>query len=106
MAVFSVNGIQLHVAQAGTGVPVLLLLHGFPEFSYGWRHQIEDLTRAGFQLWMPDQRGYHLSDKPPRIAAYSLDELAKDILGLADAMGRWRGGLPINILIGSKNWRF
>lgn len=81
------NGIKLHVAQAGEGMPVLLL-HGFPEFWYGWHPLIEPLTEAGYQLWMPDQRGYNLSDKPDTIQAYSLDEITKDILGLADAMGR------------------
>ncbi len=83
------NGIQLHVARAGSenGTPVLLL-HGFPEFWYGWQNQIEALSRAGYWLWMPDQRGYNLSDKPKSLAAYSLDELVKDILGIADVMGR------------------
>lgn len=82
------NGINLHVAEAGpaTGLPVLLL-HGFPEFWYGWRHQIDALANAGYHVIAPDQRGYNLSDRPHGIAAYDLDVLARDIIGLADALG-------------------
>ncbi|PJF20860.1 MAG: alpha/beta hydrolase [Phototrophicales bacterium] len=83
-----VNGINLHVVQAGdpTGIPVILL-HGFPEFWYSWRNQIEPLVQAGFRLYMPDQRGYNLSDKPKDVAAYNMDILADDIIGLMDAIG-------------------
>ncbi len=82
------NGIHLHTVQAGpeTG-PLVLLLHGFPEFWYGWRKQIPALADAGYRVWVPDQRGYNLSDKPPAIAAYNLDTLALDIVGLMDAAG-------------------
>lgn len=84
-----VNGVQLYVVQAGEApARPVLLLHGFPEFWYSWHSLIDPLTKAGYRLWMPDQRGYHLSDKPASLAAYSLDEIAKDILGLADAMGQ------------------
>ena len=80
------NGIQLHVVQDGpvTG-PLIILLHGFPEFWYGWRAQIPYLAAAGFRVWVPDQRGYNLSDKPRALSAYTLDELAADVLGLIDA---------------------
>jgi len=82
------NGIRLQVTQAGTRYgPLVLLLHGFPEFWYGWRRQIRPMVEAGFRVWAPDQRGYNLSDKPQGIAAYRLDELARDILGLIDAAG-------------------
>ncbi len=83
-----VNGIRLHVAQAGpqNGPPVILL-HGFPEFWYGWRHQIDPLAQAGFRVIVPDQRGYNLSDKPPEVSDYTLDRLAQDITGLMDALG-------------------
>src|SRR5512138_2132226 len=59
------NGIRLHVVQAGpkSGIPVVLL-HGFPEFWYGWRKQIPALAKAGCHIIEPDQRGYNLSDKP------------------------------------------
>lgn len=82
------NGIQLHVAQAGPsyGSP-LILLHGFPEFWYGWRNQLGPLSEAGLRVWAPDQRGYNLSDKPKGIHAYQIDELARDVAGLIDATG-------------------
>jgi len=63
------------------------LLHGFPEFWYGWRRQIPYLAAAGYRVWAPDQRGYNISDKPEGIAAYTLDELAADVIGLMDAAG-------------------
>lgn len=82
------NGIRLQVTQAGSRYgPLVLLLHGFPDFWYGWRRQIKPLAEAGMRVWAPDQRGYNLSDKPYGIAAYRLDELAKDVLGLIDAAG-------------------
>lgn len=80
------NQIRLHLVQAGPkDGPLLIMLHGFPEFWQGWRHQIDALAQAGFRLWIPDQRGYGLSDKPKGVAAYSLDELAADVVGLIDA---------------------
>lgn len=80
------NGIQLHVVQAGpeTG-PLVILLHGFPEFWYGWHKQIPALVAAGYRVWVPDQRGYNLSDKPKDVASYAIGELAADIIGLIDA---------------------
>jgi epoxide hydrolase 4 len=83
------NGIRLHVAQTGPATgPLVLLLHGFPEFWYGWRQQLPYLAAAGYWVWAPDQRGYNLSDKPPGIAAYRLEVLAADVIGLIDAAGR------------------
>lgn len=80
------NGIQLHVIQAGPlDGPLIILLHGFPEFSYAWRYQISALADAGFRIWAPDQRGYNLSDKPRGVESYTLDKLAKDIVGLINA---------------------
>ncbi len=82
------NGIRLHVVQAGpkSGVPVVLL-HGFPEFWYGWRHQIPALAEAGCRVIVPDQRGYNLSDKPKGVKAYGVYTLVDDIIGLIDALG-------------------
>ncbi len=83
------NGIRLHVVQSGpVDGPLVILLHGFPEFWYGWSKQIPALAAAGYRVWAPDQRGYNLSDKPKGIDAYTLDRLAADILGLIDASGR------------------
>ena len=80
----TVNGVQLHVAEAGPkdGEPVILL-HGFPEMWYGWRKQIPALAAAGYRVVVPDQRGYNRSEKPRSVGAYDLDELAADIAELA-----------------------
>jgi len=84
-----INGVNLHVVMAGpSNGPLVLLLHGFPEFWYGWRRQIPALAAAGYQVWAPDQRGYNRSDKPAGVAAYDIETLAKDIVGLIDASGR------------------
>jgi len=82
------NGLRLHVVQCGPPAgELVVLLHGFPEFWYGWQHQIQVLAQAGYRVWVPDQRGYNLSDKPARVADYALPTLAADIIGLLDAAG-------------------
>jgi pimeloyl-ACP methyl ester carboxylesterase len=88
------NGIRLHVVEAGPedGAPVILL-HGFPEFWYGWRHQIGPLADAGFRVLAPDQRGYAESDKPGPVSAYALDILADDVAGLIESTGRPRAAV-------------
>src|SRR5919108_3064010 len=78
------NGIALHVAELGTG-PLVLLLHGFPEFWWSWRHQLVGLAEAGYRVVAPDLRGYGASDKPPR--GYDGYTLAGDIAGLVRALG-------------------
>ena len=81
------NGLEFHAALAGPADgPLVVLLHGFPEFWYGWRRQIEPLAAAGLRVLAPDQRGYNLSAKPEGLQAYVLDRLAEDVLGLADAL--------------------
>jgi pimeloyl-ACP methyl ester carboxylesterase len=88
-ALIKTNGINLHVVQAGPeDGPLVILLHGFPEFWYGWHKQIDFLAEQGYRVYAPDQRGYNISEKPNGIAAYNLDELAADIIGLIDASGR------------------
>jgi pimeloyl-ACP methyl ester carboxylesterase len=80
---FETNGVRLHVVEAGPKEGKLaILLHGFPEFWYGWRKQIGPLAGAGLRVIAPDLRGYNLSDKPKEVLAYHLEEAAKDILGL------------------------
>jgi pimeloyl-ACP methyl ester carboxylesterase len=84
-----VNGVDLHVVQAGPqDGPLVILLHGFPEFWYGWHKQIPALAAGGCCVWAPDQRGYNLSEKPGGMDAYRIDELAADVVGLIDAAGR------------------
>lgn len=83
------NGIKLHVVQAGPKEgEVVLLLHGFPEFWYGWEKQISALASQGYRVWVPDQRGYNLSDKPKKIRDYQMKDLAADIAGLIKASGK------------------
>ncbi len=81
------NSIQLHVVQAGpkSGIPILLL-HGFPEFWYGWKKQISALAQAGCRVIVPDQRGYNLSDRPQGLKAYCVDSLVEDIIGLINVL--------------------
>ncbi|MDT8307404.1 MAG: alpha/beta hydrolase [Anaerolineae bacterium] len=82
------NGVTLHVVEDGPeDGPPLILLHGFPEFWFGWRQQIPALASAGYRVFAPDQRGYNLSEKPRRIEAYSLDLLAADVAGLIRQSG-------------------
>lgn len=81
-----VNGLRLQMAVAGeAGRPLVILLHGFPDLWQGWHLQIPALEAAGFRVVVPNQRGYGKSDKPRGIAAYDIDRLAEDVLGIADA---------------------
>lgn len=83
------NGIKLHVMEAGPeNGPMIMFLHGFPEFWYAWRKQISYFADKGYLVVVPDQRGYNLSDKPEGIEAYKADEMAKDAAGLIDFYGR------------------
>ena len=81
-----VNGVRLHWVEMGTG-PLVLLLHGFPEFWYAWRHQIPALAAAGFRVVAADLRGYNLSDKPEGIASYAVTELVEDAAALIRHLG-------------------
>ena len=82
------SGVRLHLVRAGpAGGPPVILLHGFPEFWYGWRYQIPYLAQEGYRVWVPDQRGYNLSEKPRPVAAYNLDVLAADVIALIRVTG-------------------
>jgi len=86
---FQNGAVRLHAIAAGPhDGPVVVLLHGFPEFWYGWRRQIEPLAAAGFRVIVPDQRGYNLSSKPDGVSAYALTELVSDVIAIADELGR------------------
>jgi len=80
------GGIRLHYVEAGEG-PLVVLLHGFPEFWYSWRHQIAPLAQAGYHVVAPDMRGYDLSDKPQSWRSYDTGLLADDIAGLVHSFG-------------------
>ncbi len=88
------HGVRLHLVEAGPeDGPLVVLLHGFPEFSYGWRHQIGPLAAAGYRVMVPDQRGFDASDKPPRVGDYRIERLAEDVLALIDGADRRRATL-------------
>ena len=80
-----VNGIRMHYVEAGTG-PLLILLHGFPEFWYSWRHQIPTLSEK-FRVVAPDMRGYNKTEKPKAVSSYRTENLATDISELIIALG-------------------
>jgi pimeloyl-ACP methyl ester carboxylesterase len=78
------NGVRFHLAEQGSG-PLVLLLHGFPEFWWTWQHQIPALAEAGYRVAAVDLRGYGASDKPPR--GYDAYTMASDVIGLIRALG-------------------
>jgi len=91
-----VNGVRLHCAIAGDG-PLVVLLHGFPEFWFSWRYQIAALANR-FTMVAPDLRGYNQSDKPARIADYTLPILVQDVVALIRSFGRERA------IVGGHDW--
>jgi pimeloyl-ACP methyl ester carboxylesterase len=87
-----VNGIRLHYAESGSGDDLVILLHGFPEFWYSWRHQLKALGER-FHVVAPDMRGYNLSDKPSRVEDYRIEVLVEDVVGLMDHFGAERAAI-------------
>jgi pimeloyl-ACP methyl ester carboxylesterase len=81
------NGIDFNVATAGSGDRLALCLHGFPESSYSWRHQMPLLAQMGFRVWAPDLRGYGGSSRPRGVNAYALENLEEDVAALIEASG-------------------
>jgi pimeloyl-ACP methyl ester carboxylesterase len=81
-----VNGIRMHIAEQGQG-PLIVLVHGFPELWYNWRHVMPALAAAGYHAVAPDMRGYGQTDAPRDIADYSQLQVAGDIVGLVHALG-------------------
>ncbi|MDT5123917.1 MAG: hypothetical protein QOC96_3399 [Acidobacteriota bacterium] len=81
-----IGGVRLHYAQRGSGGRLVILLHGFPECWYSWRHQLMALGE-GYTVVAPDMRGYNLSDKPEGVANYKIDLLVDDVLGLVRHFG-------------------
>lgn len=99
------DGIDLHVARAGEGSPVILL-HGFPEHWISWRHQVAPLVEAGFSVWMPDLRGYNLSERPAGRDPYHLRRLVEDVACLVRATGYPRAHLGGHDWGGIIAWTF
>ncbi len=84
-----INETDIHLIDIGfKDGPLVILLHGFPDFWWGWHHQIAPLVEQGFRVIVPDGRGYNKSGKPQGLANYTLDELALDVIGIADKYGR------------------
>lgn len=79
------NGINLHIAEAGKGVPVIFL-HGFPELWYSWKNQLPALANAGYHAVAPDLRGYGESDAPQGVENYTMRKFTDDVIGLLDAL--------------------
>jgi pimeloyl-ACP methyl ester carboxylesterase len=86
LQIVEANGMRVRVALAGKG-PLVVLVHGFPESWYSWRHQIPVLAEAGYRVAAPDVRGYGGSDKPQAIEAYAIREMCADVAGLIAALG-------------------
>lgn len=83
---FAANGIRLHTVSCGDG-PVVILVHGFPESWYSWRHQLPALAEAGYRAVAVDVRGYGRSSKPAAVADYRMINMVGDMVGLVDALG-------------------
>src|SRR6266581_4327249 len=83
--VITVGDLAMHIAEAGTG-PLVLLLHGFPESWYSWRHQLTALAAAGYHAVAPDQRGYGGTGGPESAGQYTILHLTGDVIGLMDAL--------------------
>lgn len=103
-AKIATNGIQLHYVTQGDG-PLMLLLHGFPEFWYSWRHQMPEFARDR-QVVALDLRGYNDSDKPPATAAYAMPELIQDVKGVIEGLGYDRCVLVGHDWGGAIAWSF
>ena len=82
----ALRDVELEVEEAGSG-PLVILLHGFPELAYSWRHQIPALAAAGYRVVAPNQRGYGGSSRPDDIDAYNMVHLTDDVIGLIDHYG-------------------
>jgi epoxide hydrolase 4 len=81
-----VGDVRLHYAECGEGSRLVILLHGFPECWYSWRHQLKALGRH-YRVVAPDMRGYNLSDKPDRVEDYKVKRLVDDVTGLVRHLG-------------------
>ncbi|MFM2410705.1 MAG: hypothetical protein RL481_1533, partial [Pseudomonadota bacterium] len=78
------NGQSFELAECGKGAKLAILLHGFPELNFSWRHQMPVLVEQGYRVWAPNMRGYGATSKPEGIAAYRIDTLIQDVAALID----------------------
>jgi len=98
------NGVKLHYVTQGSG-PLMLMLHGFPEFWYSWRHQIPEFA-SDFKVVAPDLRGYNDSEKPASQSAYVMNELVKDVEGMIRGLGYEKCVLVAHDWGGAIAWNF
>ncbi|HEX8853909.1 MAG TPA: alpha/beta fold hydrolase, partial [Pyrinomonadaceae bacterium] len=87
-----IGDVRLHYAERGAGERLVILLHGFPECWYSWRHQLATLGER-FHVVAPDMRGYNLSDKPQRVEDYRMERLVDDVTGLVRHFGATRASI-------------
>ena len=80
------NGIRMRIAEMGSG-PLVILVHGWPESWYSWRHQLPAIAEAGYHVVAPDMRGYGETDKPAAVEDYDIHQLTADVVGIVDALG-------------------
>jgi pimeloyl-ACP methyl ester carboxylesterase len=102
------NGLTFEVVTAGDprSDRLALLLHGFPEHAFSWRHQLPVFAKLGYSVWAPNQRGYGKSSKPKGVSSYRIDELVADVAGLIDASGKRRVTLVGHDWGGLVAWEF
>jgi pimeloyl-ACP methyl ester carboxylesterase len=98
------NGVRLHYVTQGEG-PLMLMLHGFPEFWYSWRHQIPEFAK-NYKVVAIDMRGYNDSDKPAEKSAYVMSEFIKDVKGVIEALGYDKCVLVAHDWGGAVAWAF
>lgn len=99
-----VNGVRLHYVEMGEG-SLVILLHGFPEFWYSWRHQIPALAAAGFRVIAPDMRGYNRSEKPRGVGSYRMEALTADVAALLRHAGAERATIVGHDWGGAVAWQ-
>jgi pimeloyl-ACP methyl ester carboxylesterase len=100
----SEGGVKIHYASLGDG-PLVVMIHGFPDFWYSWRHQMEALSRR-FQVVAIDQRGYNLSDKPTGVESYDMRLLVADVAAVIRHLGRERATIVGHDWGGVVGWQF
>ena len=98
-----VGDVRLWVHDSGSGSPVILL-HGFPELAYSWRHQVPALVDGGYRAIVPDLRGYGRSDRPDSVSDYGMQALTGDVIGLMDALELERAHIVAHDWGGSLAW--
>ena len=98
------DGVKIHYATIGTG-PLVIMIHGFPDFWYSWRHQMEELSE-NFQVVAMDQRGYNLSDQPEGEESYNMKYLVSDVAALIRHFGSDRATIVGHDWGGMVSWQF